>query len=60
MSNHYRMKGKHPVMVEIVVMDPSDYDFIMGFDPDRERTASRQDMVDVLYTIQRIIAENRI
>jgi hypothetical protein len=27
----------------------------MKFDPDRDRTATRQDMVDVLFTIQRII-----
>lgn len=59
-GKHFRMEGKHPVMVEIIVMDPSDYDFIMGFDPERDRVASRQDMVDVLFTIQRMIAEARI
>jgi hypothetical protein len=59
-GKHYIMQGKHPVMVEIVILDPSEYDFIMGFDPDRDRVASRADMVDVLFTIQRIIAEARI
>lgn len=45
--------------VDIIVLDPDDYDFIMKFDPDRDRTATRADMVDVLFTIQRIIAEGR-
>lgn len=43
--------------IVLVVLDGEDYDFIMRFDPDRERTASRQDMVDVLHTVQRLIAE---
>lgn len=52
--------SKDSVLVEIVILDPDEYDFIMKFDPDRDRTASRQDMVDALHTIQRIIAEGRI
>lgn len=47
-------------MIELIQLDPEDYDFIMGFDPDRDRTATRQDMVDVLFTIQRILAEGRL
>jgi hypothetical protein len=46
--------------VETIVLDDEEYDFIMKFDPDRDRTATRQDMVDVLFTIQRIIAEGRL
>jgi len=48
------------VLIEIVMLDPDDYDFIQNFDPDRDRTASRQDMVDVLHTIQKIVAEGRV
>lgn len=45
---------------EVIFMSTEDYDFIVNFDPDRDRTASRADMVDVLYTIQRIVIEGRL
>lgn len=46
--------------IVLLAVSFEDYDFIVKFDPDRERTASRQDMVDVLHTIQRIIAEGLV
>lgn len=42
-----------------IQLDEDDYRFIVDFDPDRDRTASRQDMVDVLYTIQSLVIEGR-
>lgn len=36
------------------------YSFITKFDPDRDRTATRQDMVDVLHTIQDIVTLGRV
>lgn len=44
---------------EIVVLEPEDYDFIVTYDPDRERSASRADMVDVLHTIQGLVRDGR-
>lgn len=42
-----------------VVLAEDDYRFITTYDPDRERSASRADMVDVLHTIQRLVIEGR-
>ena len=38
---------------------PQDYDFIDTYDPDRERSASRQDMVDVLHEIQVLLRHGK-
>lgn len=42
------------VLIEI---DEEDYDFILGFDPDRDRTANRAELVEVLTEIADIIEE---
>lgn len=42
-----------------VQLSEDDYRFIVDYDPDRERTATRADMVDVLHTIQALVAEGR-
>lgn len=44
----------------LIVLKEGDYSFIMKFDPDRDRTATRQDMIDVLHTIQCIVAEGAV
>lgn len=41
----------------LVELDVEDYDFIVNYDPDRERTASRAVMVEVLGEIQDLIEE---
>jgi hypothetical protein len=44
----------------VVELSEDDYRFITEYDPDRERSASRADMVAVLADIQTIIREGRL
>jgi hypothetical protein len=46
--------------VVLIALNESDYQFIVEYDPDRERSASRRDMVDVLHEIQSLVVENRV
>lgn len=46
--------------VVLIALNESDYQFIVEYDPDRERSASRRDMVDVLHEIQSLLVENRV
>jgi len=45
------------VLIEI---DEDDYDFITGFDPDRERTVNRAGLVEVLDEIAAIVRDGFI
>lgn len=45
------------VLIEI---DEDDYDFIIGFDPDRERSVNRAGLVEVLDEIAAIVREGFI
>jgi hypothetical protein len=45
--------------VILVALSRDDYRFIAEYDPDRERSASRADMVDVLGTISGLVSEGR-
>lgn len=40
-----------------VVIPDEDLSFIQGFDPDRERSASRDSLIEVIVEIQAIIAD---
>jgi hypothetical protein len=46
--------------VVLIALSESDYRFIVNYDPERERSASRRDMVSVVEEIQSIIVENRV
>ncbi len=39
----------------LIALDPDDLHFIVTYDPDRERSASRRDLVAVLEEIQALI-----
>lgn len=44
----------HLVILEV---DAEDYDWLISFDPDRERVASRADLVEVLADFQEILTD---
>lgn len=45
----------HYVVLE---MDSEDYSFITGFDPDRDRSANRAELVEILREIREIVSES--
>jgi hypothetical protein len=46
--------------VTLISLSPDDLHFIVTYDPDRERSASRRDMVAVLEEIQALINDGVI
>lgn len=44
----------------IVVLSPDDYDFIVKFDPDRDRSANRRELVEVIEYMQTVIVEGTL
>lgn len=44
----------------LVEMTEDEYDFIVKFDADRERTANRRDLVSVIQHIQSVIEDGRL
>lgn len=41
----------------VLEIPEEDFDFITGFDPDRDQTVTRREMVDVLADIADIVAD---
>lgn len=44
----------------LISLDEDEYRFIVEYDPERERSASRRDMVAVLEEIQQIVRTSRV
>lgn len=44
----------------LIELDEDDYDFIVGFDPERDRSVNRAGLVDVLEEIAGIVSEGFI
>jgi hypothetical protein len=49
-------------MAKIVYLEMADedFDFITGFEPDRDRSANRAELVEILQEIREIVAESYI
>lgn len=43
--------------VVYVDLDPEEYDFMIRFDPDRERSANRRELVEVIEWMQTVLVE---